>query len=188
MMGKIIIDNEILSILNDYHLFIDSVKKVEMPFYVDEIDKNHVTSLKGESILRSSSPLGNTTLECEIKEGDEFNYSIKILSDAIKTRVLFRMDEGQGTHRNSHFNVPVEQQQVPCPHFHLVGDDGIVYAYRTKELELKEAPIVIQDGFKLFCNECHINQDNAQIIIQERGTLPFEYEPEIDPLKGIVFP
>ena len=181
-------DTDILAILDDYHLFIDSDKQVDMPFYVNEFDKNHVTSLKGEADLNSTVPLGNTVLECVMKEKNEFKYSFNVLTDAVKTRMLFRMDEGDGAHWNRHLQVPVDQQQVPTPHFHKVGDDGIMFAYSTDDLKTYPTPLNIHDGFEAFCKECHINQDDIQLTIYEEGTLPLEYAPEPDPLIGIQFP
>lgn len=98
------------------------------------------------------------------------------------------MDEGDYTHWNRHLSVPVEQQQVPTPHFHKKGDDGIELAYRTARIEATQTPINIHDGFSIFCEECHINQDNIEILIQEAGLLPLIYEPEPDPLQGVLFP
>ena len=182
------VDNEILSILEDYHLFLDSDKYVDMPFCVDKADHNHVTSLKGETELKALEPFGVTVLECEMRDKNEFNYSFKILSDRIKSRMLFRMDEGDKAHWNRHLPIPVDQQQVPTPHFHKKGDDGIEYAYRTEVLERNSLPLNIHDGFSIFCDECHIKNENIEIIIQEEGKLPFNFEPETDPLKGIIFP
>lgn len=182
------VDHQILAILEDYHLFIDSDKQVGMPFRVSEPDKNHITSLKGEQNLIASSPLGNTMLECEMRGRSDFNYSFKILSDAVTSKMLFRMDEGSGTHWNRHLPVPVNQQQVLTPHFHKVGDDGIMYAYSTDDLRQYPTPLNIYDGFIAFCKESHIKQDNIQILIHESGTLPFEYLSEVDPLLNIQFP
>ncbi len=182
------IDREILSILNDYHLFIDSDKSIDMPFCVDKVDNNHVTALKGETELRTQFPLGNTILQCQVRERNEFNYSISILSDKIQSRMLFRLDEGDGTHWNRHLPVPVDQQQVPTPHFHKKGDDGIEYAYRTDKLKEEPAPLNIHDGFSVFCDECHIKNEDVEIIVQEEGVLPLEFEPVADPLKGVNFP
>lgn len=182
------VDTEILEILNDYHLFIDGGKYIEMPFRVDHADRNHFGSLKGESVLSANNPLGNTILECEVKEKNEYKYTFKILSDRIQSRVLFRMDEGDYTHWNKHLPIPVEQQQVPTPHFHKKGDDGIEIAYRTPRIEEEPSPLNIHDGFSIFCEECHINQDDIEIQVQEVGQLPFVFEPNPDPLQGIIFP
>ncbi len=182
------IDHEILSILNDYHLFIDSDKRIEMPFHVGEIDHNHISSLKGSSTLFADNPLGNTVLECEMRERSVYNYTFRILSDAISKRMLFRMDEGDRTHWNRHLPVPVDQQQVVTPHFHVFADDGIMFAYRTAALEELSSPLIIRDGFIAFCDEIHINQENRTVTVQEEGVLPFEFVPEIDPLIDIQFP
>ncbi len=188
MSKKPKVDVEILPILNDYHLFLDGDKYVDMPFCVDKADRNHITALKGQAEIKADKPFGNSVLECEVREHNEFNYSFKVLSDKIQSRMLFRMDEGDGTHWNRHFPIPVDQQQVPTPHFHKKGDDGIEYAYRTDALEANASPLNIHDGFTLFCDECHIIGDNIAIKIQEEGKLPLVFEPESDPLKGIIFP
>lgn len=182
------VDKELLSILDDYHLFMDSDKTIDMPFCVNKVDNNHITSLKGETDLRAACPFGNTIIKCQVRNRNEFDYSISILSDRIKTRMLFRLDEGDGTHWNRHFPIPIEQQQVPCPHFHKKGDDGIEYAYRTNKLEVGPSPLNIHDGFEVFCEECHIKNEDVVIKVQEEGMLPFEFEQNDDPLKGINFP
>lgn len=188
MSKKPKIDKEILAILDDYKLFLDSDKEVDMPFCVNHVDLNHATSLKGISALVADAPLGETVLECEMREKSEINYSFKILSDKVKSRMLFRMDEGDGTHWNRHFPVPIEQQQVPTPHFHKKGDDGIEYAYRTDKLEKGPNPLNIHDGFLTFCEECHITNEDVEIKVQEEGILPLQFEPDSDPLKGVKFP
>lgn len=188
MSKKPKVDKEILSILEDYHLFMDSDKSIDMPFCVNKVDNNHVTALKGCTEVRASSPLGNTTLQCQVRDHNEFNYTISILSDRIQSRMLFRLDEGRGTHRNRHFPVPIEQQQVLSPHFHRKGDDGIEYAYRTTRLEEGPDPLNIHEGFVAFCEECHIINENIEIKVQEEGMLPFEFESNADPLKGVKFP
>ena len=184
-----IVDREILSILDDYRLFIDSDKRVDMPFRVDAVDKKgHSTSLVGLSDLSADKPFGSTVLECEMRDRSEYRYTFRILSDAIKRRVLFRMDEGGKTHRNWHLPVPVDKQQVPTPHFHIYADDGIMYAYRTEVLERITSPLHIRKGFVAFCDEIHINQKDRRIVIQEEGALPLEFTPEVDPLADIQFP
>ena len=187
-MRRLKVDKEILPILEDYHLFLDGDKYVKMPFRINKVDKNHITSLKGESTLTASAPFGNTTLECEVREHNEFNYSFKILSDAIKSRLLFRLDEGSKTHWNRHLPIPIDQQQVPPPHFHKIGDDGIMLAYSNDHLFSRQTPLNIHEGFIALCEECHIKDDHIQIDIQEEGTLPLQFDSDADPLKDVIFP
>lgn len=183
------VDKELLPILDDYNLFLDKEKAIDMPFLVDQIDENHPTSLKGETELSALHPLGKTMLQCKMRNKSEYNYSFSILSDKISSKMLFRLDEGDGTHWNRHLSVPVEQQQVPTPHFHKKGDDGIEYAYRTEKLEKCSTPLNIHDGFKILCEELHINKDErAEVNILEAGVSLFEFDQEKDPLNGISFP
>lgn len=188
MSKKPKVDTELLAILDDYHLFLDSNKSVPMPFLVNKKDHNHVTSLKGDCPLTSGAPIGNTVLECEVRDKSEYDYSFKVLTDAIKSRMLIRFDEGNGVHRNRHWAVPVDQQQVPTPHFHQYDDAGYFYAYQTDSLKAASSPIDIHEGFSVFCNHYHIVGENTEVLVQEEGTLPFVHDPETDPLQGIVFP
>lgn len=181
------IDTEILSILGDYQLFIDSDKHINMPFYVNEVDINHTSSLKGATDLTADHPFGKTVLECEMKDKNEYRYTFKILSDRIVRRMLFRMDEGEYAHWNRHLPVPIDQQQVPTPHFHKIGDDGIEYAYSTPSLKTKATPLNIYEGFDVFCDESHIDKNNIQIVTRESGTL-FDLESEMDPTRNVIFP
>lgn len=189
MKKKAKVDKEILSILDDYHLFLDDEKSIDMPFYINQIDMNHSTSLKGETELNALHPLGKTKLQCKMRNKSIYNYSFSVLSDCISTKMLFRLDEGDGVHWNRHFNVPLEQQQVPTPHFHKKGNDGIEYAYRTEKLEKCLTPLNIHEGFEILCEELHINKDKrAEISIMEAGVSLLEFEQEKDPLNGISFP
>lgn len=188
MKKEPIVDNEILSILNDYHLFIDSDKHVDMPYLVNKVDINHPSSLIGDASLIAAYPLGATVLDCEMRERSEYKYSFKILTDAVTSKMLFRMDEGSKTHWNKHLHVPVNEQQVPTPHFHKVGDDGIMFAYSTDNLKSYNTPLNINDGFAAFCEECHIDQQNLKIVVHEEGTLPLEYEQAPDSFLKIEFP
>lgn len=187
-MKKPKVDKEIFDILGDYNLFVDSDKQIDMPFNVSEVDNNHVTAMRGSTELIADKPFGNTVLECQMREKNEYNYSFKILTDKVKSRMLFRLDEGDGAHWNRHFRIPVNEQQVLTPHFHKYGPDGIMYAYQTNDLNNKPNPLNIHDGFIAFCKESHIIHNNIQLNVQEVGTLPLVFEPERDPLVGILFP
>jgi len=180
-------NDEILAALNDYNLFIDSDKSVELPFLVSKEKGNHPSSLYESKDLVSSYPFGQTKLDCEVREKSEFDYSFSILSDRITKRVLFRLDEGDGTHYNRHISVPLNEQQVTTPHFHKYGNDGIMYAYKSILLKQINEPLNIHDAFGIFCDEIHLDGNRKSFEMKEDGVLPNMKESVSDPLKGVDF-
>ena len=126
---------ELLAIMNNYNLFMDSDKQMELPITVTKEKINHPTSLYVEKDIYTSQPLGNNSFDCEVRKKDIKNYSFQLLTDAFSNRVLFRLDEGNGAHRNNIPDIPLEKQSVPTPHFHRYDSKGHFYAYKSKELE-----------------------------------------------------
>ncbi len=187
-MGHIKINKELLEILDDYNLFMESPKSTSMPLRVSKNKSNHPSSLYEEQALDSVKDFGETMIDCEVRYKNPNNYSFQILSNILSNKVLARLDEGNGTHRNNCKDIPLDQQMVTTPHFHKYDTNGRFIAYKTKELEIKSSPLPIQEGFQMFCQEEKITSNNdlaVSIEVQENGVLPFE--PDNDPLNGIAF-
>ncbi len=188
-MGHIKINKELLEILGDYNLFMDSPKSTSMPLRVTKNKNNHPSSLYEEQTLYSVKDLGETMIDCEVRYKNPNNYSFQILIDHLTNKVLARLDEGNGTHRNNCKDIPLDQQMITTPHFHKYDTKGRFIAYKTQALEeTKSSPLPIQEGFQLFCQEEKISSNNdfaISIEIQENGVLPLEHDN--DPLNGIVF-
>ena len=184
------INKELLLIMEDYNLFLCSEKQIEMPIEVTKKKVNHPTSLYVEKKVKSSQQLGEDIFDCEIRNKDIKNYSYQLLTDAISKRVLFRLDEGNGTHRNNIPTIPLKEQQIPTPHFHRYDENGRFFAYRTNELETKSC-LDIKQGVVLFCQEAKIipSEKNAkiEIAIQEDGVISSELLNDSDPLNGVDF-
>ena len=175
--------------MDDYKLFMSSTKNTEMPIVVSKEKPNHKTSLYKEQILLSDMPFGQTLIDCEIRDKNLLNYSFQILSNKLNNRVLARLDEGNGVHRNNIPNIPIAEQMISTPHFHKYDSKGRFLAYKTDWLNsYNEKPLEIGEGFRIFCEEEMISStDGSPIIIEikEDGVLPFDYDK--DPLSGINF-
>lgn len=180
-------DEEIVELLNDYNLFINSKKSVDLPYTVSGVKKNHPSSLFQSQNLSSTYPFGQTKLNCEVREKSELDYSFSILTDRIKRGILFRLDEGDGAHYNRHLRIPVDKQQVTTPHFHMYDENGILYAYKSERLERSGDSLNIHEGFEVLCEEVHIEGCCADFEIKEDGVFPNFQEKIIDPLAGVHF-
>ncbi len=188
-MGRIKINNELLRIMDDYNLFMSSCKNTVMPIFVTKEKPNHKTSLYKEQMLVSDKPFGYTSIDCEIRDKNLLNYSFQILSNRLNNRVLSRLDEGNGVHRNNIPDIPLAEQVVSTPHFHKYDSYGRFLAYKTDSLNsYNEKPLEIEEGFRIFCEEemiSSIDGSPSRIEIKEDGVLPFDYDN--DPLAGISF-
>ena len=175
--------------MDDYNLFMTSPKSVKMPLRVTKEKNNHPSSLYEETDLDSVEDFGKITLDCEVRDRNPKNYSFQILTDRFANRILARFDEGNGTHRNNCNDIPLEKQMVTTPHFHKYDVYGRFIAYKTEVLTERDGiSLLIQDGFRIFCDEEKIAPNNDAVIsieIQEAGVLPFEQDN--DPLNGIIF-
>ena len=180
---------ELLKIMEEHDLFMRNKKHTMMPILVSKEKPNHKTSLYFEQELTADSSFGETKVDCEIREKDRLNYSFQIISDKIKNRVLARLDEGNGVHRNNLPHIPLAEQEVTTPHFHKYDKSGYFLAYKSDSLYAYEnTPLDIKEGLRLFCEEEKIESSNSALIeiqIKEDGALPFEHD--IDPLNGIMF-
>lgn len=190
-MGKNSKREELLAVMNDYVSFMASTKKMAHKLSVKEKKRNHCNSLTGSVNLNSQYSFGNEVqLCCEIRNEDSFNYSLGILSDKLEDKMLARLDEGNGTHRNKYDDIPLSEQSVSTPHFHKYDEQGRFLAYKTPSLEaLKGEELCIEDGFKEFCLEMNIvGKDGGEGVIEYLGQGLFVRDPvEKDPLNGVTF-
>lgn len=188
-MSKAKKNSQLITIMDEYVSFLESDKQGDMPLIVSNPKQNHPTSLYKEIPIIANVSFGNVVMDCEIRNKDTHNYSIQLTSDKIESRVLARIDEGNGTHRNCISSIPLPEQQVTTPHFHKYNEDGYFFAYQTHDLkDYEEKSLPIEKGMSFFCNEMNVLSTNANpigILVQEEGTLPFEFN--IDPLDGINF-
>ena len=186
-MGKNSKNKELLALMDDYQLFMNAEKEISMPIRVFEEKPNHPTSLYVAGRVEHTGNLGEISFDCELRNKRTDNYSFQLLSSKIKNKLLFRLDQGNGTHRNNYTGIKLQEQSIPTPHFHKYTEDGYLFAYQTEDLK-ENSLMNIFEGVKSFCKEANIGQEegaDAKIIIQRKGELPFEEDP--DPLNGVKF-
>lgn len=70
-------------------------------------------------------------IDCEVRYKNPNNYSFQILSNILSNKVLARLDEGNGTHRNNCKDIPLDQQMVTTPHF--INMTQMAVLLRTKQ-------------------------------------------------------
>ena len=173
--------------MGDYQLFMEAEKEILMPIKVCAEKPNHPTSLYVEGDVECGERMGNVRYDCEMRNKRADNFTFQLLTDKIKNRLLFRFDQGNGTHRNNFPNIKLQDQSIPTPHFHKYTEDGYIYAYQTEEL--KASPLMnIYEGVRSFCKEAKIGKTegmDAEIQVQNIGEIPFEEEK--DPLNGVNF-
>lgn len=184
-------NREILALIDDYNLFMDSEKTTASPINVIHTKANHNESLYSEQPVVCSQGVNNVDLACELRQKSTTNYSIQLLSRDLTNRLLFRMDEGNGTHRNNLPYIPLSEQSVPTPHFHRYDSNGYNIAYKSEVIKNIAEPLHINEGLALFCLESNTHADDGldlSINIQEEGFLPM---PDLynnnDPLANIKF-
>lgn len=151
-MAKTTLNNELLQLMDDYKLFMQSPKSVALPIVVSEPKKNHPRSKYYEAELTASHPFGAMVFDCEIRDRVFNSYSFQIRSDKLKKSVVLRFDEGDATHRNNVPGIPLDQQSISTPHFHKYNDAGYFIAYKNEELlNLAQGSLPLADGFDVFC-------------------------------------
>ena len=186
-MGKNLKNKELLALMNDYQLFMSAEKEVTMPIKVSGEKLNHPTSLYAEGRVEYAGNFGNVSFDCEMRNKRTDNYTFQLLTDKIKNRLLFRLDQGNGTHRNNYPNIKLQEQSIPTPHFHKYTEEGYLIAYQTDELK-ENSLMNIFEGVKSFCKEAKIGHGDgadAEVQIRNNGEIPFK--EDIDPLNGVNF-
>ena len=185
-MGKA---KKLLLCTKAYQDFLDCIKQMDMPVAVTKAKENHPTSLYTETPISGKKPLGEDVFSCEVRNKNTSNYSLQITTDAYRSRVVCRLDEGNGTHRNNYPDIPLVEQRVPTPHIHTYDDKGRFLAAPI-EHDSKLGPMHINDAFNLFCNRFSILpksglEKDYTIIVAESGNFSLPQDP--DPLNGVTF-
>lgn len=186
-MSKNSQNKELLALMDDYKLFMSAEKKISMPIKVSEEKPNHPTSLYVEGRVEYMGNIGEISYDCELRNRRTDNYSFQLLSSKIKNKLLFRFDQGNGTHRNNYPGIKLQEQSIPTPHFHKYTEDGYLIAYQTDELR-ENTLMKVFEGVKSFCSEAKIEPNggaDTEVQVQKSGELPFQ--EDTDPLNGINF-
>ena len=119
------------------------------------------------------------------------DFSLKILSTIIPSKILYRYDSDGPEHKNKVDYIPLPQQSVPTPHYHRFDNQGYLLAYQTEDM--KDCSQIsnwkdLEKVFEYFCQSgnihTNISDDKPRIIIST-GNLPLDYGD--DPTNGLNF-
>ena len=167
-------DRQIEAVYDNYDSHLKSDKTTVSPFVVSSIKPNHPQSYAAQQYVSSEYPFGNTSIDCEVRNGVPFNYSFSYLSDAVDSKVLVRLDTGDGTHRNRAPGIPLRLSQVPTPHIHKYRSDGYSVAYPIDGVDYSSEASTkfdYQQGFDYFCSGLNIH-------CVEKTVPQFRYAPD----------
>ena len=156
---------------------------------LDEKKKN-IPEYKEKNTPTYSDVLPNDIIfTIQQKETEEKDFKFILRCVPFCERPFFRYDSTGPSHRNSNLPIPIEEQQVPTPHFHRFVADGKEIAYKTKVLLDEKQSKVLEDISMCvlhFMQDVNIKFENFDLI-STPGVLPFKMEENIDPLENVQF-
>lgn len=185
------INEELLLKFASFKDFMQTPKYTSSPIIVKDKRPQHETSLEYEKPLNCSTPFGNSYISIEVKNSDEYNFSAKLMTDEISSKIILRYDSAGASHRNNFDDIPLTEQQVTTPHIHKYDEKGRLIAVKTDEiLADQDAASCINTGFPIFCKEGNIYGELTTICpkiqVGEQPTIPFEHI-SVDPCEGVQF-
>lgn len=184
-------NKEILEKYDSFQNFMSAKKFTSTPIVVKDKRLQHPSSLEYESSLSCSVPFGNSYVSIEVKNGDHRNFSAKMMTTEITSKILLRYDSAGLCHRNNLDDIPLLEQKVTTPHIHKYDEKGRLIAIKTERiLANQDKAADIKYGFPIFCYEANILGENSTtcpaLQVGALPILPFKQEIE-DPCEGVPF-
>ncbi len=184
-VNKIIRDN-----YSKYCSLIDAEKTLAQNRMALDEEKSNRTDIKEKSMPAYSEQISeDITFTVQQKKEEETDFKFILRCKPFCEQPFFRYDSTGPSHRNSNLPIPIDEQQVPTPHFHKFHVDGKEIAYKTEVLRNEKQARALEDisiCIFHFLQEAHFKYDNFDLI-SKPGVLPFKREEEIDPLKNVEF-
>ena len=174
-----------------YEAYLASRKVIASPFLVSEVKNNHPTSIYAKTPMTSTHLFGEVYLSCEVNNTNISDFSIRILSTIIPSRVLYRYDSDGPDHKNKVDYIPLPQQSVPTPHYHRFDSQGNLLAYQSEAMKDNSQASNwkdIEKAFDYFCQTGNIFSnipDDKPKIVVSTGNLPLDFGD--DPINGLNF-
>lgn len=175
----------------NYEAYLASRKVVASPFVVSEAKTNHPSSIYAETPMTSTHLFGEVDLSCEVNNTNMSDFSLRILSTIIPSKVIYRYDSDGPEHKNKVDYIPLPQQSVPTPHYHRFDSQGYLLAYQTEDMK-DNSQISnwkdIEKVFDYFCQSGNIHTnipDDKPRIVVNTGSLPLDLGD--DPTNGLNF-
>lgn len=120
---------------SSYEAYLASRKVIASPFLVSEIKANHPSSIYAETPITSTHLFGDVNFSCEVNNTNTSDFSFRILSTIIPSKILYRYDSDGPDHKNKVDYIPLPQQSVPTPHYHRFDNQGNLLAYQTEGMK-----------------------------------------------------
>lgn len=177
-----------------YRANLDADKTIVGVLDVSSVKKNQRNFYSGDCTVIAGVPFGSTSVECKIKRSDEYHYTLTYCSDAIKSRLLTRLDAGIGTHFNRAPGIPQHLTSVPLPHYHEYRKDGYDVAYPIPGLDYSDESSTKFDyiqGFLYFSEKLHITDSSGGDVRMECSPLRMPSQDRViesDPNNNVNFP
>ena len=152
-----------------------------------------VESVKNKIFHPHPRPYKWIGFEVIIKTWNLANYELKLFCEEFdEGRPVFRFESMGNGHMNPHDGKStLAERRIPTPHFHWVGSDGRMLAFRTRFLndpeQEKHVLAHYSAGVKHFCQEVNLRTPSgADVDVQmASNTLPLSTSK--DPLEGVTF-
>ncbi|MCQ6961444.1 hypothetical protein [Mucilaginibacter aquariorum] len=157
---------------------------------IEEIGNNSNVLESNNNIAHLSLP-NAIVLRINVKVNNHNFFQFKLRCTDLCAVPFFRYDSDGDTHRNYDESIPLEDQQVPAPHFHYYNENGINIAYKTPSLLDENETKALEDiniCIKHFCHEANLrlNDDDFPEIQILPGQIPLKVTSD-DPNSNVNF-
>jgi hypothetical protein len=164
------------------------------PIVLSHDKQNHKGAQEETVLVRHSIFPEKINFSVEMDIIDPTDFKFKFVCVEFDKAPFFRFDSCGAAHRNSNPNIPLSQQQVPTPHFHLFLRDGTEIAYQTNALKDEKQRSALKDISLCVCHFCqesntvYNKKDYPEIkMVTPDGNIPFEYQAGEDPCENVNF-
>jgi hypothetical protein len=174
-----------------YRIMLGDYKEaVTNPIQTSPTSGGHPTEI-GKSALRHPDPFDGLEFQIVIKPQFVGDYEIKIFWREVAQRPVFRFESWGDGHINPEDGRGLPFRKIPTPHFHMVKEDGRMWAFRTALLDDPEQEKEIlrhySVGVNHFCQEAKIHDPDGGnlhvIMLNSLSGLSNSH----DPLEGVTF-
>ena len=173
-----------------YDLFINEEKTPSSNYMALDDEKKSRPDTKRKAMPIYCKDFADVAFTVEQKKDIDTDFKFSLKCPPFCEKPLFRYDSSGPSHRNSNFQIPINEQKVPTPHFHKYWSDGKEIAYKTEALKDEVQRKALEDisiCIYHFMQEANIEYENFQLN-SFPGILPFDKEAEnSDPLENITF-
>ncbi len=152
---------------------------------------NHPRTLEAPIEVTHPDIPDKMVLLVDVKVNNYSFFQFKLRYKEFLQNPIFRFDSDGDTHWNRIEGIPLNEQQIPTPHFHKFNQDGFEIAYKTDQLLDTTKSKALEDievCIAHFFHECNIRlmEDSFPTIKILSNQLGFSYI-KVDPNENIQF-